>query len=315
MFLRMLYIFVAACIIGLGSAGCEDYVPEALQAEPPGPAPSTDGKSGAQEGQITKHVRGAFYSKLDDIIDRGALRVGVSPGFIPFVASGEDALAVRKLATGPLPTQPRDIVGFDIEIARAIADSLEVHLEVMTYNGVTPLLLAVKKGEVDMAISGLTRTLQRARYHFFSEPYFTSGIVVLVPKGLNYKKLSDLNRPEVRLLVKPATTAETFAKRRIPEAQIFKAKDESVMGRLFNQGQQVAIVDAVKAQSFSLGGSIKIPYGTLENKRYTDEHFSIALPRDDAWRSYVNIFIEDYKESGKLAKLTQLFEPWFGKAK
>lgn len=313
---RMVTALLGGVLLAL-LAGCGEHVPEALQADPPAPAantrPKEDGAPVAVGVQAPVNRR--FDSLLDDIVARGELRVGVSPGFIPFVAGGKDAQMVRSLVSSPLPDEPRDVVGFDIELARALAASLEVKLVVVQRDGIAAVLSGLQAGEIDIAISGLSRTLKRARDFFFSEPYYTSGIVVLVPRQSPYNKLADLNLQNVRLLVKPGSTAQTFATRNLPNAQVIAAKDEATLATLLDQGDRVAILDEIKARNFSLAKMLKGDFRQLEGRRYTDEHFSIALPRDEALRSYVNIFLQDFQESGELDALTRTFSPWLGAAR
>lgn len=75
----------------------------------------------------------------------------------------------------------RDIVGFDIELARYIARKLGMKLEVvnMDFGAMIPALMA---GKVDMIGSCMTITEERAKKVLFSEPYYKGGIAALVKK-------------------------------------------------------------------------------------------------------------------------------------
>ena len=70
-------------------------------------------------------------------------------------------------------------VGFDIELAMAVAQELGMKLEVILYDfgDMIPALVA---GEVDMIGACITITEERAREVLFSEPYYTGGIAALV---------------------------------------------------------------------------------------------------------------------------------------
>jgi polar amino acid transport system substrate-binding protein len=70
------------------------------------------------------------------------------------------------------------IVGWDIDIAREIAKALGVQLEIrdMRFAG---LLEAVRKGDVDLAISAITWTSEREEALEFSMPYYLESIVVV----------------------------------------------------------------------------------------------------------------------------------------
>lgn len=73
----------------------------------------------------------------------------------------------------------RKVVGFDIELARHIAQKLDMQLEVvnMDFGAMIPALMA---GKVDMIGACITITEERAKKVLFSEPYYTGGIAVLV---------------------------------------------------------------------------------------------------------------------------------------
>ncbi|PZD95383.1 amino acid ABC transporter [Paenibacillus sambharensis] len=73
------------------------------------------------------------------------------------------------------------IVGFDIEIAKEIAKDMNAELVIqnMDFDG---LLMALNAGKVDMVISGMTPTPERAENVDFSEIYYYAEQGVLVKK-------------------------------------------------------------------------------------------------------------------------------------
>jgi len=83
-----------------------------------------------------------------------------------------------------------EIVGWDIDIAREIARALGVQLEVrdMRFAG---LLEAVRKGDVDLALSAITWTSEREKVLEFSMPYYLESVVVVT-----LAKRTDINRVE-----------------------------------------------------------------------------------------------------------------------
>ncbi|MGF9701094.1 MULTISPECIES: ABC transporter substrate-binding protein [Paenibacillus] len=74
------------------------------------------------------------------------------------------------------------IVGFDIEIAKAIAADLgaELKIEDMDFDG---LLMALDTGKVDFVISGLTPTEERKKNVDFTDIYYYAEQAVLVREG------------------------------------------------------------------------------------------------------------------------------------
>ncbi|MDD7362547.1 MAG: transporter substrate-binding domain-containing protein [Peptoniphilus sp.] len=85
-----------------------------------------------------------------------------------------------------------EIVGFDIEIAKELADSLDVELEIkdLDFEGIIPSLAS---GQADIAIAGLSTTPERLNAVNMSIPYFENKQVALVPKDKadQYKSMDD----------------------------------------------------------------------------------------------------------------------------
>ncbi|MEI7824292.1 MAG: transporter substrate-binding domain-containing protein [Chlorobiaceae bacterium] len=72
-----------------------------------------------------------------------------------------------------------EIVGFDIELARRIAQKLDKKLEIvnMDFGGMIPALIS---GKVDMIAACITITDERSKQVLFSTPYYIGGIAALV---------------------------------------------------------------------------------------------------------------------------------------
>lgn len=95
---------------------------------------------------------------LSRIQKSGKLVVGTS-GNIPLMS--------EKLMTG-------ELVGFDIDIAKAMADTMGVNLELksMPFDQLIP---ALEQGMVDIVLSNMTMTMDRNMRVAFAGPYFVSG--------------------------------------------------------------------------------------------------------------------------------------------
>ncbi|MGZ3426329.1 MAG: transporter substrate-binding domain-containing protein, partial [Polyangia bacterium] len=159
---------------------------------------------------------GAQSGTLGAIARRGVLRVGMFPGLAPFVAVGKDAEELRRLshAVGDAPhaTDGRVVAGFDVDLAATAAHALDVRLELVLVDRFDDLLPGLVAGAYDVVMSGLTRTLARARSISFSDPYFASGLQVLVPPGTSLSTLGSLGGAHARVAVRAGTTAESFAR-------------------------------------------------------------------------------------------------------
>lgn len=143
---------------------------------------------------------------LEAIKAKGKLVVGTSADFPPYefhkIVQGKDT-----------------IVGFDIEIAKAIAKDLAVELEIkdMKFDEVIPALV---KGEIDLAIAGIMPTEERKQKVDFSMDYFDGRTTMLV-KAESVDKLSQMGNFNGRMVgAQTATVQETLAKEKFPNSKL-----------------------------------------------------------------------------------------------
>ena len=119
-------------------------------------------------------------SKISEIKERGALRVGVKVDVPRFgmLNAGED-----------IPE------GLEIDIAKVIAKDLLGDEESVVFVPVTALTreTMLDNNEVDLVIATFTITEERKERYNFSIPYYTDEIGFLVMKASNINSLSDAN--------------------------------------------------------------------------------------------------------------------------
>jgi polar amino acid transport system substrate-binding protein len=116
----------------------------------------------------------ASDSLYSAVKSRGTLRVGVRPDDPPHSF---------------LNAQGR-LAGFDVDIAAAIARYWGVKLQLVTVNELTRISY-LQNGRIDLAVTSISKTVQRAEQVDFSETYFYSEQTILVRKG-KYHHLADL---------------------------------------------------------------------------------------------------------------------------
>ena len=78
----------------------------------------------------------------------------------------------------------KEIVGFDIDLFKAIAEKEGLELEFVNV-GFDPLLAGMAQGTYDAAISSITITAERGEGMLFSDPYYAAGQIVVVRKDNN----------------------------------------------------------------------------------------------------------------------------------
>ena len=105
--------------------------------------------------------------------------------------------------------------GFEIDVARQLAADLGVDLTVVRVP-FSEFTNALESGHIDIVVAGYSITPQRALVVDFSNPYADSQMELVVRKELAGQ---DVNRPDVKIGVVAATTAESAAQSRLPNAK------------------------------------------------------------------------------------------------
>ena len=82
--------------------------------------------------------------------------------------------------------------GYDVMMAKLIAESMGKELEIVKLDWES-LVLAVKSGDVDMAIAGQSITAERLEQVDFSLPYYYATIVTLTKKDSPYASASGIS--------------------------------------------------------------------------------------------------------------------------
>lgn len=91
------------------------------------------------------------------------------------------AAGVVKVATfdanppfGSIDAKTHEIVGYDVDFAKALAKSLGVKLELVATNPANRIPL-LQSGKADLIVADITITPERAQVIDFSTPYFVTG--------------------------------------------------------------------------------------------------------------------------------------------
>jgi polar amino acid transport system substrate-binding protein len=140
-----------------------------------------------------------YDSTLDKVLDTGELVIGTEPEFKPFESKDEHG----------------NYVGFDMDLVRELAKDLgvELRIEEMAFPALIP---ALKTRKIDLVISGMTATEERAEEVAFSDSYFQTGLCLLVHHESGIEKPEDADGK--RIVVKQGTTGQINAPKLFPES-------------------------------------------------------------------------------------------------
>lgn len=224
---------------------------------------------------------------MDRILQKGELVVGTSGAQPPLTAT----------------TKNGEIIGLDADIAKAMADALNIGIKFARLP-FTDLLPALEAGQIDMILSGMTMTPKRNQRVAFVGPYFVSGkgILAVAEKYAALKQTTGLNTPEVSLAALKSSTSQEFAEALTPKAKLKLADTyDEALDLLLTGKVDVIVADfpfcALTAYRYREKGLI------AGESPLTYEPLGIALPEDTLLINWVQNFLISLQGSGKLKEM------------
>jgi polar amino acid transport system substrate-binding protein len=222
------------------------------------------------------------------------LRVGMELQFPPFEMRNEKG----------------EPAGVSVDLAHALGEQLgrAVEIQNLPFDGLIP---ALKTGRIDLILSSMTATPERAQSIDFSEPYLKNGLCLLVSAKSDVQGIADLDRSGRTVAVKKATTGHLYATQQFKQARVLVLDKETAC---------VLEVAQEKADAF-----IYDQIGVFENWRkrpdatrpllqsFREESWAIGLRKgSDDLRAKVNAFLADYRAKGGFDRLA---EKWLAEQK
>lgn len=216
-------------------------------------------------------------SLLDKILTSQVLRVGTTGDYPPFSYLNANS----------------EFEGIDIELAKDLASGLKVEVKFVKTSWPT-LLKDLKANKYDIAMSGISKKLDRQKVGFFSKGYFTSGKTPIsnCDDKDKYTNLNQIDRPNVRVIVNPGGTNQTFANKTFKKATIVLHKDNTtIFDQLKNKKADVMITDSVEVQLQSKLSPELCP--TMPGKTFDKSEIAYLMPRDIVWKEYVDAWLTE----------------------
>ncbi|MGC9398824.1 MAG: basic amino acid ABC transporter substrate-binding protein [Anaerolineae bacterium] len=211
---------------------------------------------------------------------QGTLAVGIL--VIGVLISGcqtqSETITVATDATWPpfeyIDEESKEIVGFDIDLMRTIAEEADLDVEFVNVSW-DALLAGVAQGEYDAAISVITITDERRERMLFSDPYYDAGQVVVVrtADAADFSSEADLAG---RTAGAQIGTTGAMAIEEIEDTTLktYDTIDLAFLDLLNGQ------IDAVVCDNPLAVGYVNQYAGELEivTEPFTDEQYGIAAP-------------------------------------
>lgn len=174
-----------------------------------------------------------------------------------------------------------ELIGMEIAMARVLAQSIGVEA-IFVRLPFGSLLDALDRGEIDVAMSGITITPKRSQRVTFVGPYFTSGKTLLTKSKqlAEVKTAEGLDSPDLKLVALAGSTSEDFVRSSAPQAQLALTDglDEAI--QIVVRGEADALVADRETCQFAV---LRNPDAGLiaSTTMFTVEPMGIAVPLDE----------------------------------
>jgi polar amino acid transport system substrate-binding protein len=229
---------------------------------------------------------------LDRIADRCVLKVGMS---------GDQAPMNTRTKTGQL-------IGLEVDLANTLAAAMGVKAELVV-KPFPELLPALKAGEVDAVMSGLTITSERAASFSFVGPYQLSGKSILT-KSMNLaqaEEVEDINEANLTMAALESSTSQSFVENYLSDVKLITAKDYDSAVKMVLDGRADAMVADMPACVLAV---LRFPNEGLMtlNQPLTIEPFGIALPAEDL--QFINLVENYFRTLNQMGVMIQLRKKW-----
>ncbi|NLB20397.1 MAG: amino acid ABC transporter substrate-binding protein [Clostridium sp.] len=199
--------------------------------------------------------------------------------------------------------EANETIGFDIDLAHAIAEKLDMELEIVStsFDGI---FTGLNAGNYDVIISAVSMTPGRLENMLFSEPYLSNGQVIVTKKdGINITKHEELTGLNVG--VQLGTTADTAAEKYAKDNDFEVIKYDEII-------QTFTAIKAGHVDAIAVDYAVAIDYVSNEPESYqvsevmlTNEPIAVVIKKgNEPLQEKINQALKEIREEGKLKELS-----------
>ncbi len=225
---------------------------------------------------------------LHRILERAELRVGMT---------GTQAPLNMKNRRG-------ELIGLDVELARALADAMKIEL-VLVETPFSDLLRALEDGDLDLVISSLTITPARNARVAFAGPYLISGASLLTRLDLvdELTDVASLNSADRTWAALEGSTGEELILDAFPLARYVPVDDQEEAVAMIGSGELDGLVADLPFVQFEIARNPDLLLGSLPSP-FTTEPLGIALPANSPlFANLVQNYLNTLDYTGQLMQM------------
>ncbi|PRR83713.1 transporter substrate-binding domain-containing protein [Clostridium vincentii] len=226
-------------------------------------------------------------STLEKIKEEGKFTYALSGAYPPFNSIDDSG----------------DVVGFDVDIANALASEMGVEAEPITtqWDGIVG---GLKSDRFDTVIGGLAITEDRLKEVSFTEPYYYDGAQFFAKKDLNLNSIEDLTDGKVGVVTGTTFQKELETMDNIKEAVQFESDIENFMAASDGRSDGIVTSRFVGIQAPAEYNLVAV--GPL---LYTEDIGIAVRQEDEDLLKELNRALKVITENGTYEEISQR---WFG---
>lgn len=233
--------------------------------------------------------------QLADVKSGGKLVCGVLDIFEPF---------------GYTDTASRAVVGYDVDVCRAVAKKLGVEAEIKPVS-IEARIPQLQQKHMDVLAAGLAYTPQRAEQVAYTDAYYVSLNIIAARTSRGYTSVSDLGDKRVSFV--KGSISEAYIKDKVPTATTVGFEDVSTGFTALVQGkvEGFSTSEEVFQKLVSRLGANASKYAVIQ-PAIGREVWGLGIRKDEpAMLEAVNGALRDLETSGEMQAI---FEKWLGAA-
>ncbi len=238
--------------------------------------------------------RDVRHAPLQHILRSGELRVGTAADVPPLAMRDRDG----------------QLIGLEVDLVRALADTMNVKVRFVEIP-FADLIPALERGEIDLAVAGMTITPERNARVAFAGPYLISGNTLLA----RTRELADtedparLDDPKLSFAVLDSSTSASFVRTHLPKAKLVTMPDNESGVKALLSGEVDGMIGDLQvctvARWRNPDAELYMRYAP-----FTTEPLGIAVsPGEPLFLNLVTNYLNTLEQTGELA---QLKARWLG---
>jgi polar amino acid transport system substrate-binding protein len=213
--------------------------------------------------------------------------------------------------------------GVDVELAQEYAKFLDVDLKIIPLRTFDQHARMLDKGDTQIAMAGLSASINRFKDVYFTDPYLISTPAGLVnrnalppePEGQIvtvqlFRNLSDLtNLTGISYSVLANSSNHFYLREAFPKAQIFSYfTNDAAISELKKNNVNCFVGDSFFIQALlQKEPSLRANYLPILGV-VVEDHISMAVAkRDIEFLYHLNFFIKEYKRTGKIQSIANRY--------